>query len=106
MAACTTLLRGIRTEDYSPRRKWVRIYLVSFALLIALSSQVPGSPVFLIVLGLGAVGLLLRVVCFADIYLRYRHLDLHLKPSLPPDVWLWASAILIVLLTIYTLLQV
>ena len=103
MADCTSLWGKFPAEDHASRRKWVRIYLIFFTLLFALSSQLPGNPVFLVVLGLGAVALLLPVVCFAVLYLRYRRLAPQLNPSLLLDVWLWASALLTVVLTIFTL---
>jgi manganese transport protein len=105
MSDCLSLFGIFHANDLETRRKWIRINLVVFTVLFALASQMPGSPISLIVLGLSAVALMLPMVCFAVIYLRYQRLDPRLKPSLFLDIWLWASALLTVVLTIYTLFQ-
>ena len=52
------------------------------------------------IVGFVGLGLMLPMICFAALYLRYRRLDPALRPSPIMDVWLWASALLTVVLTI------
>ncbi len=105
MSDCLSLFSVFKPDDLQSRYRRTKTLTLFFSALFAVSSQLPGSPVFLVVLGLSAVALMLPMVCFAVVYLRYRHLDPRLRPSAILDLWLWASAILTVLLTAYTLIH-
>lgn len=104
MTDCLGLLGRLPSGDES-RRRWNRGFLIIFSTLYALLSQLPSSPVSLVVLGLSGVALMLPLVCFGAVYLRYRCLDPRLRPSRMLDLWLWVSAILTSFMTLYGLLQ-
>jgi manganese transport protein len=104
MTDCVVLVGKLPPGETS-RRKWNRGFLIFFPALYAILSQLPASPVSLVVLGLSGVALMLPLVCFAAVYLRLRHLDPRLRPSQVLDSWLWASAILTSALTLYALFR-
>jgi Mn2+/Fe2+ NRAMP family transporter len=104
MTDCLRLFGRLSSAE-GPRRRCNRAFLIFFATLYALLSQLPSSPVSLVILGLSGVGLMLPLVCFAAVYLRFRHLDPRLRPSGGLDSWLCASAILTSALTLYALFR-
>ena len=66
-------------------------------------AQVRENPVQLVVIGVIGLALLLPVICFAAVWLRYAKLDPRIRPSWALDLWLWASAILTALMTVFSL---
>ncbi len=63
------------------------------------------APVLMIVLGGIGTSIMLLLVVYAAVYLRYRRLPVQLKPSKAYDIWLWLSVSAIVALGIYGLYQ-
>lgn len=102
MSDTLSLFGVFPASDQMSRQKWIRIFIVVFSTLNAGSSQVQGNPVLTIALGVSLVTLLLPMVCFAVMYLRYRCLDPRLRPSRFLDIWLWASVLFTFVLTLYT----
>ena len=97
------ILRGATNVNDSVRRRWVQRSVVVFSILFALMAQVRENPVQLVVIGVIGLALLLPVICFAAVWLRYAKLDPRLRPSWALDLWLWASAILTALMTVFSL---
>ena len=85
------------------RKTWVCRGVIFFSLLFAGMAQVRHNPVYLVVVGTYGLALLLPVIAFAAIYLRYRRLDHRVNPAWGLDPWLWSSAALTVLMTVYAL---
>ena len=102
---CLRLLGVIRSTGEAARLRWIRVFLVIVTLLFAATSQLKAPPVLLIVTGVTPLGLLLPIMCFAGIYLRYFRLDRRLIPSSLLDLWLWASAVLTIVLTVYAFVK-
>lgn len=98
---CFQLLGAISIDDDAARRRWIRRFLFFTTLLFAIASQLNAPPVLLIVTGLIPLGVMLPMVCWAAVYLRYRHLDQRISPPLFIDFWLWASVLLTAILTLY-----
>ena len=95
---------GVIPFDTEPnRRKWIRIFTIGIAIVFAAASQLPGKVEILIALGLIPVTLMLPLMCFTALYVRFRKLDPRLRPSRVLDVWLLASCVMIIALTIYGL---
>lgn len=63
-------------------------------------------PVLMILLGGAATSVLLLVVVWAALQFRYRQLPVSLKPSAGYDLWLWASVVSILSISIYGIWQV
>ena len=92
-----------QTADDSQRARSTKIGVVVFSILFAIMSQINYNPVVLVVVGTYGLALLLPIIAFAALYLRYARLDPKLKPSSFLDLWLWLSAVLTVVLTIHSL---
>lgn len=100
---CLGILGAIKFDTDDERRRWTRNFVIVFAIVFAAASQLPGKVEILIALGLIPVTLMLPVICFTALYVRFKKLDPRLRPSRLLDFWLLASCILIVTLTIYGL---
>lgn len=97
------ILTGHSEVDERRRRKWVRGAIVLFSVLFAVMAQVRTNPVVLVVVGVFGMALLLPVIAFAAVWLRYRRLDPMLVPGHLLDIWLWSSAALTILVTVFSL---
>lgn len=97
------ILTGKREFDDHQRKRWVQRCIVLFSVLFAVMAQVRTNPVVLVVVGVIGMALLLPVIAFAAIWLRYRRLDQALAPKLGLDVWLWLSAALTFVVTLFSL---
>ena len=100
MPDCLNLIGVLRANDDRSRHRWVKRFVIIFATLYAVTSQVDANPVRLIVLGLSGLALMFPMICFAALYFRYRKLDVRLKPSLPLDIWLWVSSVSMAVFTL------
>ena len=97
------IIRGATDVKDSVRRRWVQRSVIIFSILFALMAQVRENPVQLVVIGVIGLALLLPVICFAAVWLRYAKIDRRIRPSIALDLWLWASAMLTALMTIFSL---
>lgn len=96
------IVRNRRTANNIDERS-TRWGVIVFSVLFAAMSQVQYNPVWLVVIGTSGIALLLPVIAYAAVYLRYKQLDPQLAPSKLLDVWLWVSAILTVVVTFHAL---
>jgi manganese transport protein len=97
------ILAGNNEVDERQRKRWVQRCIIWFAILFAVMAQVRTNPVVLVVVGVIGMALLLPVIAFAAIWLRYRRLDHKLVPSGWLDAWLWLSATLTIVVTFFSL---
>jgi hypothetical protein len=97
------IFKLIKFDTEAERRKWIRVFVIGSAVLFAAASQLPGKVEILIALGLIPVTLMLPLMCFTALYVRFKKLDPRLRPSKLLDIWLLASCTLIIALTIYGL---
>lgn len=59
-----------------------------------------GKPAMMVILGGTATVVILLIVVFAALWFRYRRLDQRLLPTTAYDMWLWLSAIAIVIVAV------
>ena len=101
---CFHLLGLAKLRDYSDRLRWIR-WLVTlqpiFHFILFLTFQLP---LWMVLVGGTAQTLMLPVIAFGTLYLRYRRLDKKLAPSKGLDLLLWISCICIVIFAIYGLI--
>ncbi len=100
MPDCLRVFGLISLDDDRSRRLWVKTFVCVFSALYVIGAFLPVGAVMKMIVGFVGLGLMLPMICFAALYLRYRRLDPALRPSPIMDVWLWASALLTVVLTI------
>ena len=98
---CLEIFGLVTLKDTRTRYFWIRIFTVVLGLLYMSAALVPANPVLKIILGLAPLGLMLPLICYAALHVRYKRLDPRLRPSLVLDIWLWVSALLTVTLTIH-----
>ena len=91
----------VSLRDYPHRQHWIR-WLVTLQppihFMLFLTFQLP---LWMVLVGGTAQSLMLPVIAFATLYLRFRRLDERLKPSTGLDLLLWISCICIVLVSVY-----
>ena len=103
---CLRLMEFIRIPDESSRQKWVQRFLAFTALLFAAASQLSRDnfpPLVMIIAGVIPLAFLFLIVSFTVLYLKYTRLDRRLQPTWILDVWLWASILLTLVMTVYAL---
>ncbi|MBI82804.1 MAG: iron transporter [Planctomycetaceae bacterium] len=106
LSDCLGLMKFIKISDESSRQKWVQRFLAFTALLFAGASQLSGEdfpPLVMIIAGVIPLAFLFLIVSGTVIYLKYTRLDRRLQPNWPLDVWLWASVLLTLVMTVYAL---
>ena len=84
---------------------WRRIVIVVVPMLYAVLYGWLAQPVFLVVIGGIFQACMLPVISFSTIYLRYRHTDRAIRPSLTIDVLLWACSTVMLLFAVYYVAQ-
>src|SRR5437867_770884 len=98
---CFHIMGLVSLRDYPHRQHWIR-WLVTLQppihFMLFLTFQLP---LWMVLVGGTAQSLMLPVIAFATLYLRYRRLDERLKPSTGLDLLLWISCICIVLVSVY-----
>ena len=101
LADLSGLAGFVETSDYRVRRRAVQVAVVGSLLAPPLAYSFLGEPVLLVKIGGGAQGLGLPVLAFSALYLRYRHLPASLAPKAWMSLALWASAVVIAVITLY-----
>ncbi|MFC2076646.1 Nramp family divalent metal transporter [candidate division KSB1 bacterium] len=95
----------ISIEDSEARMRWVRRLTVILPCIAAGYFFWLGQPVLMVVIGGTAQATMLPVIGFVAIYLRYKHGEKRLQPSLIVDILLWITVCLMAafaLFNIYT----
>ncbi len=101
------LLGVFRADDYAARVRYRRIFVVVLTVIPACLILVVHSPVTMVKAGGVAQAVMLPVIAFAALFLRYRALPKEVNTGRWSTVGLWlASTITIVLMGYYTLLLV
>lgn len=93
-------------RDKKARIPWIRFFVVIFASAYTLTFVLSTRPVAMVMVGGIAQTVMLPVIAFTVVYLRYRHLDRRLHPERWVDVLLWTCASLIVIISGYALMRI
>jgi hypothetical protein len=89
-------------DDYRQRVRWRRAFVVVLTVLPAVLFLVFASPVKMVVAGGIVQSVMLPVVGFGTLYLRYRRLPAELAPSAAVTAGLWvASAVMLAATAVY-----
>jgi Mn2+/Fe2+ NRAMP family transporter len=100
---CFELLRWTRIRDEADRLRWIQLLVTLQPLLQLLLFLWLKLPLWMVILGGTAQALMLPVIAFSTLYVRYKRLTPRLAPSRPLDMFLWFSALCIVVVGAYTL---
>ena len=90
-----------RIDDERQLLFWRRSVIVAVPALYAVLYGWVAQPVFLVIIGGIFQACMLPVIGFSTIYLRYRHTDRSIRPSLTIDVLLWACSTVMLLFAVY-----
>lgn len=93
------VLKMVDFTDFHARMKWIRIFTVLVPTIQTITFAMHAKPKSVLILTAATNGLLLPVITFATIWLRYRLTDRRIAPSKWTDVLLWSCAAIILLVS-------
>lgn len=89
------VLKLVDFTDFHSRMRWIRIFTVVVPAIQATTFAMHAKPKSVLILTAATNGLLLPIITFATIWLRYRLTDRRIVPTVWTDVLLWACALFI-----------
>ena len=93
----------IERNDYKTRVRILRVWAVVSPLVTSLAYFFFQNPVWMLTIGHLFGAIKFPLIAGGTLYLRYRHLDQRLKPSLKTDLLLWFCFLLMIGLAVYIL---
>ena len=94
-----------RIDSESQLLFWRRVVIVGVPTLYVVLYGWVAQPVFMVIIGGIFQACMLPVISFSTMYLRYRHTDRSIRPSLTIDVLLWACSTVMLLFAVYYVAQ-
>ena len=92
-------------RNYAARLKTIRILVLTILFLASLFFMFVEDPVVMVKIGGVAQALMLPIIAFATIYLRYRHTPKQILPKGWITVALWVTSVIITVMMGYSVLQ-
>jgi len=89
------VLKVVHFTDFHARMKWIRIFTVLVPTIQTTAFVIYPNPKEILVVTAATNGLLLPIITFAVIWLRYKRVDRRLMPGPLTDILLWLCAIFI-----------
>jgi Mn2+/Fe2+ NRAMP family transporter len=89
-------------SDIRKRRRWITALAWVIPIIWAIVFKVVQKPVFMVFAGGFVTSIILLVVLYAAIYFKKRHADPRMDLGKGFTVWFWASAVLIILVGIWS----
>jgi Mn2+/Fe2+ NRAMP family transporter len=93
----------IERNDYETRVRILRIWAVVSPLVTSGAYFYFQNPVWMLQMGHLFGAIKFPIIAAGTIYLRYKHLDQRVKPSVTTDVLLWTSLLIMIGLAVYIL---
>ena len=97
-------IRAIRVKREERRWFWQRLMVVLLICTYTAWYLLVGEPVFMVIVGGLFQASMLPIIGFSTLYLRYRHTDSRLRPSLLSDILLWLCSTFMLAFALYTLI--
>ena len=95
------LLGVARIDTDSQLLFWRRVVIVGIPTLYVILYGWVAQPVIMVVIGGVVQACMLPVIGFSTIYLRYRHIDRSIRPSLTIDILLWSCSTVMLFMAVY-----
>ena len=92
-------------RNYAARLKAIRILVLTILFLASLFSMFVEDPVVMVKIGGVAQALMLPIIAFATLYLRYRHTPKQILPKGWITLALWVTSVIITVMMGYSVLQ-
>lgn len=103
----TGILKLYDKTDYAKRLRVTRLFVVILLFLPSLYFMFLRAPVLMVIIGGAAQAIMLPVIAFFTVYLRYRHMPQQILPKPWVTVALWLSALFMaVMMSYYLILRV
>jgi Mn2+/Fe2+ NRAMP family transporter len=92
-------------QDYAARLKVTRVFVVILLIVPSIYFMVLGEPVTMVKVGGFAQAIMLPIVGFYTLYLRYKRMPPRILPKGWITLGLWVSAVLMAVMTGYSVMQ-
>lgn len=99
------LCGAVRISEEGQRRRWQRGVVVFLLLLYPTWHALVGQPVLMVIVGGVFQASMLPIIGFSTLYLRYRHLEPGIRPSLVTDALLLLCSSAMLLFAIYSVVD-
>jgi hypothetical protein len=99
------MLGWIKINSYNERMKYVGILCIIIPIICFTQYSLIGEPVTMIIIGGTAQTIMLPIIAFSTIYLRYKYTNKNILPLKITDIILWISSLIILLFAIYNLFK-
>ncbi len=99
------MIGWIKINSYKERMKYVgRLCIIIPIICFTLYSLI-GKPILMIIIGGTAQAIMLPVIAFSTIYLRYKHTNKNILPPKITDILLWICSTIILCFAVYNIFQ-
>ena len=98
------ILKLYDKTDYAKRLQVTRLFVVILLFLPSLYFMFLQAPVFMVIVGGAAQAVMLPVIAFYTVYLRYRHMPREILPNPWVTLALWISAVVMAVMMGYYLI--
>ncbi len=99
------MMGWIKIDSYNERMKYVGRLCIIIPIICFTQYSLIGEPVMMIIIGGTAQCIMLPVIAFSAIYLRYKHTNKNLLPSKITDILLWICSTAILCFAVFNLLR-
>jgi manganese transport protein len=99
------VLGVINPRDYRARKRVMRIWAVISPTIMAMCYFYIENPVWMLTISGTIAAIMMPIVAGSTIYLRYTHINHHIRPTWKADSILWICFLIMVALASYTLLR-
>ena len=99
------ILKLYDKTDYAKRLRVTRLFVVILLFVPSLYFMFLQAPVMMVIIGGAAQAIMLPVIAFYTVYLRYRHMPKEILPGAWLTLALWISALVMALVMGYSFIQ-
>ncbi len=99
------MLGWIKIDSYKQRMKYVGRFCILIALICFTQYSFIGQPVLMVIIGGTAQTIMLPVIAFSTIYLRYKYTNKNILPTKKTDILLWICSGVIFCFAVYNLIH-
>jgi len=99
------ILRLYDKSDYAKRLRVTRLFVVILLFVPSVYFMFLQAPVMMVIIGGAAQAIMLPVIAFYTVYLRYRHMPQEILPGAWVTLALWVSALVMALVMGYSFIQ-
>ncbi|MFC1562919.1 Nramp family divalent metal transporter [candidate division KSB1 bacterium] len=99
------MIGWIKINNYEERMKYVGGLCIVIPIICFIQYSFIGEPVIMIIIGGTAQCIMLPVIAFSTIYLRYKHTNKSILPSKKTDILLWICSAIILCFAVYNFIK-